>query len=94
MTFYKRETRPRCRCGGVIAHATSRGFICDRCWRDDSLHAERVAEIVKRFDHAYGPQEGAIYAARLSDYFDAIEDAVQAMDYEAACVVLRARETE
>jgi hypothetical protein len=99
MNFHKSRTAraepmgaPRCQCGGVITRATSKGFICETCWRDDGFHAERVAEIVKRFVCLYGAYQGRLYAARLSDYFDAINDAVQSKDHLAASVMLRARE--
>lgn len=88
-----KQPPPRCVCRrGYITRATSKGFICERCWRDDQFRAERVADIVKRFDDAYGPEEGARYAAQLSTYFDAIGDAVQAMDNHAASSALGERE--
>jgi hypothetical protein len=82
---------PRCQCGGVITRATSRGFICETCWRDDSLYAERVAEIVKHFVRDYGAREGGAYADQLSDHFDAVADSVQARDHRVASALLKAR---
>lgn len=99
MTVHKRLTspvefvgEPRCGCGGgPITRATTKGFICELCWRGDQFRPERVAEIVKRFDDGYGTEPAARYAGHLSDYFDAIGDVIQAKDYRDAALALWAR---
>ena len=99
MTAHRRFTgpvgmrgAPRCCCGGgPITRATSKGFICEQCWRGDPFRPERVAEIVKRFDDACGPERAARYAGHLSNYFDAIEDAIQAKDCQDAALILWAK---